>query len=147
MREANTLPYYERTPSGLNERLCAVEKKMMDMKPMKNMTDYMEPLHEGGCDCAVCDDIEMRNHLKQITQTANNFYDAWSSLYDHCKELAEINQRLEAEYSAKVVELTGRNDFYRRMLQDIVSVGESDSNFPQDGRMYDIAKAALEMEG
>ena len=33
---------------------------------------------------------------------------------------------------------------YRDALEQIVEVGNSDSNFPQDGRMYDIAKAALE---
>lgn len=30
-------------------------------------------------------------------------------------------------------------------LEEIVAVGERDSNFPQDGRMYDIAKDALEI--
>lgn len=33
---------------------------------------------------------------------------------------------------------------YREALKDILIMGELDSNFPQDGRMYDIAKAALE---
>lgn len=30
-------------------------------------------------------------------------------------------------------------------LKEIVAMGERDSNFPQDGRMYDIAKVALEI--
>lgn len=32
---------------------------------------------------------------------------------------------------------------FKEALQGIVDCGERDSNFPQDGRMYDIAKAAL----
>lgn len=32
---------------------------------------------------------------------------------------------------------------YKDALEQIVATGDSDSNFPQDGRMYDIAKAAL----
>jgi hypothetical protein len=101
--------------------------------------------HENGCDCAVCDDIAMRKSLQTIADAEfNKLLDDNASLLAHCKELEEINQRLEAEWSLKAVEQFNRADRYKNALQEIIHAGNSDSNFPQDSRMYDIAKAALE---
>lgn len=49
-----------------------------------------------------------------------------------------------ASYS-DVCKAVDREIRYREALKDILVMGESGSNFPQDGRMYDIAKAALEV--
>ena len=49
-----------------------------------------------------------------------------------------------ASYS-DVCKAVDREIRYREALKDIAVAGESGSNFPQDGRMYDIAKAALEV--
>jgi hypothetical protein len=49
-----------------------------------------------------------------------------------------------ASYS-DVCKAVDREMRYREALKDIAVAGESGSNFPQDGRMYDIAKAALEI--
>ena len=104
------------------------------------------------CECKSCEmsDAAMvafnsKSDYARIMEIATQLDRDYESLKADNAELSKINQRLEAEYSLKIVELTARNDFYRRMLQDIIAVGESDSNFPQDGRMYDIAKAALEI--
>ena len=103
----------------------------------KNLTDLMTPLplskgyfgHEDGCDCAVCDDMAMRDSLRtisdgefnklldhnaelikeneelkaniqQVEQTAINFHEAWSELKDALKGAHVVN--VEAQRRAEV---------------------------------------------
>lgn len=97
------------------------------------------------------DDDDWNNIEPMLLQTltacsdlVRDLEDKLESLGEHCKALTEINQRLNAEWSLKAVEQFNRADGYRLALQEIINAGDLCSNFPQDGRMYDIAKSALE---
>lgn len=92
-----------------------------------NMTENMTPQplpkgyygHEDGCDCAVCEQCAWDESQRKIADQE------WNKLLDDNAELWHYVTN------------------YRDALERIVQIGESDSNFPQDGRMYDIAKASL----
>lgn len=69
-----------------------------------------------------------------------------NKLTNACNRIVEMERSAEANArnaAATIEHERQKIDFIRAALVRIMAVGESDSNFPQDGRMFDIAKDAL----
>lgn len=96
------LPYHERTPSGLNERLWKLEKRVVELesKDKFNPSPLYGQVNE--LKCVIADlkkeNEELRAELQQATQTAINFHESWSSLKDENSELVGINQSLSVDW-------------------------------------------------
>jgi hypothetical protein len=69
---------------------------------------------------------------------------AWKARQAEIDELRNECARIQSSFSAcEHIRLRQENERLREALEEITAAGEYGSNFPQDGRMYDIAHAAL----
>ena len=106
--------------------------------------------HDQPCDCAICDEIHFQRLMRKKRRTDMNTNAVYGTMSVNEQLNREID-RLTAENERFKVMYKGFENQavaiikYRSALQQIVDVGNLDNNLPQDGRMYDIAKAALEI--
>ena len=98
-----------------------------DSKATKSVNKLIATIEQLRVQLAGCGVAAMQNTEKSMKDRAKDGDYGYSASYsDVCKAV-------------------DREVRYREALKDILIMGELDSNFPQDGRMYDIAKAALEI--
>lgn len=107
----------------IEDRLMALSAETLRFM----VADHVAEIERLRVQLAGCGVAAMQNTEKSIKYRANEGDYGYSASYsDVCKAV-------------------DREIRYREALKDILIMGELDSNFPQDGRMYDIAKVALEI--
>lgn len=88
----------------------------------------------------------LENEIEQLrVQLAGCGVAAMQNTEKTTKDRASIGDYGYSASYSDVCKAVDREIRYREALKDILVMGELDSNFPQDGRMYDIAKSALEI--
>lgn len=92
-------------------------------------------------DCPYCEIEQLNTGIKAAYATLQMYGVPELRAKTVANGIMVLVSRIDKESNFQAMAIAG----LKKALKEIVAVGERDSNFLQDGRMYDIAKAALEI--